>query len=81
MPKIINMQQLRNRVLQSIDDLEDGKIEINEAATIAKLSETIVSGLKSEMQYAILTNSEPHIPFYGEPSGKVLEANIIKKLL
>lgn len=81
MAKITSMKMLRDRVLQSIEDLEDGKIELAEAATIAKLSETVISGLKSEMQYAILTNQEPSIPFYGEGSGKVLEAKGVKKLL
>lgn len=75
------MKQLRNKVLQAIEDLEEGKIELAEASTIAKLSETVISGLKSEMQYAILTNSEPHIAFYGEPSGKELSGNATKKLL
>lgn len=75
------MKQLRDRVLKAIEDLEDGKIELAEASTIAKLSETVISGLKSEMQYAILTNSEPNIPFYGEPIGKLLEAKVNKKLL
>lgn len=73
MPTIQNMKMLRDKVLQTIDDLEDGKIELAEASTIAKLSETIISGLKSEMQYAILTNQEPCIPFYGEQSGKLLD--------
>jgi len=79
--KIQTMQQLRQKVLQTIDDLEDGKIDIHEAATVAKLSETVISGLKSEMQYAVLTNSEPVIPFYGEPSGKLLDRKEIKKIL
>lgn len=80
MSKIANMKQLRDRVLQALDDLEEGKIDISQASTIAKLSETVISGLKSEMQYAVLTNSEPHIPFYGEPSGKTLDGRVVKKL-
>lgn len=75
------MQQLRDRVLQAIEDLEDGKIDLSQASTIAKLSETVISGLKSEMQYAILTNSEPNIPFYGEQSGKVLNDKTSRRLL
>ena len=81
MARISTMKQLREKVLQTIDDLEDGKIELAEASTIAKLSETIISGLKSEMQYSVLTNSEPCIPFYGEMSGKELDARVIKKLV
>ena len=81
MAKIQNMKQLRERVLQAIEDLEEGKIELSEASTIAKLSETVISGLKSEMQYAILTNQQPSIPFYGEQSGITLGENVNKKLL
>lgn len=81
MAKIETMKQLRDRVLQALDDLEDGKIDISQAATIAKLSETVISGLKSEMQYAILTNQQPSIPFYGDGSGLLLEKKDIKKLI
>lgn len=80
MSKIKTLQQLRERVLQALDDLEDGKIDIAHASTIAKLSETTISGLKSEMQYAVLINAEPYIPFYGESSGKELNAKVVKKL-
>ncbi len=81
MTKITNMKQLRDTVLQAIEDLESGKIELAQASTIAKLSETVISGLKSEMQYAILTSSEPCIPFYGKPSGITLDHKAPKKLL
>ncbi len=80
MAKITNMIELRNKILQTFDDLEEGKIEIAEAATIAKLSETVISGLKSQMQYAILTKQQPEISFYGKDSGILLEAQDIKKL-
>lgn len=81
MAKILTMKQLREKVLQALDDLEDGKIDIAEASVIAKLSETVISGLKSEMQYSILTSQVPSIPFYGEQSGELLERANIKKLL
>jgi len=79
-PSINNMRELRSKVLKAFDDLENGVIDIAHASCIAKISETVISGLKSEMQYAILTNQEPNIPFYGEQSGKFLNNNIIKKL-
>ncbi len=81
MSKIQNMIMLREKVLQVFDDLEEGKIDLAHASTVAKLSETIVSGLKSEMQYAILTNQQPNIPFYGKGSGIALQDNVRKKLL
>lgn len=72
---------LREKVLQAIDDLENGKIDIAEAACISKLSETVISGLKSEMQYAVLTGQQPAIPFYGKESGVTLDRSAIKKLI
>lgn len=80
MSKIMNMQTLRERVLQAFEDLEDGKIDIDQASVISKLSETVISGLKSEMQYAVLTNQKPEIPFYGKGSGKLLEGKEYKKI-
>ena len=80
MTKITNMTMLRNKVLKTIEDLENGKIDINEAGVIAKLSETVISGLKSEMQYALITNQEPNIPFYGEGTGVFLDKKDIKKI-
>jgi hypothetical protein len=81
MSTIKDMKMLREKVLQVLDDLEDGKVDISYASTVSKLSETIISGLKSEMQYAILTNSEPSIPFYGEINTKRLDKKGMKKLL
>lgn len=81
MTKITNMKILRDKVLQAFEDLEEGKIDVQQASTMAKLSETVISGLKSEMQYSILTNQEPYIPFYGIGSGKALDKKDIKKLL
>lgn len=79
MSKIKNMIQLREKILQTIDDLESKKIDIHEASVISKLSETIVSGLKSEIQYSILIGNKPKIEFYGKQSGIPLE-NPLKQL-
>lgn len=81
MAKIESMKMLRDTVLKAIEDLEDGKIDIAQAAVISKMSDSVIAGLKSEMQYALLTNQEPNIPFYGEGSGIVLTNISSKKLL
>ena len=75
------MQELRAEVLDAFERLKNGEVDIQYASTLAKLSETVVSGLKSEMQYAILTGQQPRITFYGEGSGIALEDNKMKKLL
>lgn len=81
MSTIKNIKELRGRVLKAFDDLEKGKIDIAEAASIAKMSETVISGLKSEMQYCVLTNQKPDIDFYGKQSGIPLDDTRVKKLL
>lgn len=75
------MKELRQKMLKAFEDLENGAIDITQASTLAKMSETIISGLKSEMQYAILTGTEPYISFYGESSEKLLDKKQLKKLL
>jgi len=75
------MKILRDKMLQAFEDFEDGKIDFSHLSTLSKASDSIISGLKSEMQYAILTNQKPNIPFYGEGSGIPLDNVITKKLL
>lgn len=58
------MQELRGAVIDAFEQLRDGKMDITRAVAMAKLADTVVAGLKSEMQYAVLTNQEPYIPFY-----------------
>jgi len=73
---------MRDRLLRAFEDLENGKIDIEDAITLSKLSDSVISGLKSEMQYAILTNQQPNIPFYGKQSGIELQHDQkIKKIL
>lgn len=75
------MKQLREKLLKAIEDFEEGKIDSSQLGVLAKATESIVSSLKSEMQYAILTNQQPNIPFYGQGSGISLEHKVTKKLL
>lgn len=81
MSKIKNMKELREIMLNAIDDFEQGKIDSTQLGVLSKATESIISGLKSEMQYALLTNQEPRISFYGEGSGIFLDKKEVKKLL
>ena len=72
--KIKNLDGLRDHVLEVMEQLSSGKIDITEAGIVAKLSETIISGLKTQLDYARLTDQQPTIPFFGEGfSEKVIE--------
>ena len=78
--KIKNMTDLRNKVLKALEDVENGDIEVSKAFCIGKLAEITVSGLRSEMQYSILTGTQPNIPFYNESSNVELDMNQVKNL-
>lgn len=81
MTNITNMKTLRQKMLKAFDAFENGEIDHNHLTTLAKANEAIISGLKAEMQYAILTKQQPYIEFFGEGSGITLEEKDIKKLL
>ncbi len=78
--KIKNIDQLRDKVLEAFDQLSAGQIDTQEAGVIAKLSETIISGIKTQMDYARLTGSQPVLPFLGKCTAPI-EGVVEKKLL
>lgn len=79
--KIKNLDQLRDSVLEVFEKLCAGKIDIEEAGIVAKLSETVISGLKTQMEYSRLTNTIPSIPFLGDTSklAKVQSQKLLPK--
>lgn len=80
--KIRNISQLRDKILEVFEQLYNHEIEIMEASVMAKLSETVISGLKTEMDYARLTNSTPHIPFLTDSvKGQALEIEPVPRKL
>lgn len=79
MADIKSMNELRQKLLDTLEKLEAGEVDIQHAACVAKIGETIVSGLRSEMQYSLLIGQQPAIEFYGEQSG--IEFNPDKKVL
>lgn len=58
-----NIEQLRNVVLDSLENLVKNKIEIDEASIIAKSAEAVMSSLKLQLQYCGMRNEEPNITF------------------
>jgi len=68
-------------MLDAFESFDNGKIDYNHLHALSKASETIIAGLKTELQYAILCNKQPKIEFFGETNGAPLEVTNIKKLL
>lgn len=80
MKKLNNLDDLRNMVLDTIEKLSENKIDIHEAGILAKLSETVISGLKTQIEYAKLIDNQPSIPFI-DNCARVIEGNKIENNL
>lgn len=60
---IKTIEHLRDAVLDAFEKLKKNKIDIQEAGILAKLSESVISGLKTQIEYARLSDRQPSIPF------------------
>jgi hypothetical protein len=69
--KPTNITELRDMVLDTFQDLKEGKIETSEALSISKLCDTVLGTIKTEIDYAKLTSQTPQISFMGQ--GTLLE--------
>lgn len=76
---IRDINELREVVLLTLEGLRDGEVSVMEAGAVAKLSETVISGGKSQMEYARLTRTECIIPFFGK-KGATLGNPTLKRL-
>lgn len=80
MSKILTLDQLRLRLLDTFEKLTDGEIDIDEAMALSKLSDSISSGVNLQLKYAQLTQSSPHIPFL-ESNNRIIDAESKKKMI
>lgn len=76
--KINNIVQLRNCVVDTIEKLVAGEVDVVHAGIVAKSSETIMSSLKLELAYTNMKGDTPNIKFIqdsyeGEPNHKLIE--------
>jgi len=71
--KIENIDDLRDHALNLLQKLEDKKIKVQEAGITAKIYESIISTVKTQMEYARMLKVDPDIPFLGEIKGNLIE--------
>jgi len=60
---IKNIEDLRNHAIKTLDKLESKKIDLAEAGVTAKLYESLMSSLKTEIEYHKLLGHLPKIKF------------------
>ncbi len=61
--KINNIEDLRNHAIKTLEKLETKKIDMAEAGVTAKLYESLMSSLKTEMEYHKMLGHLPKIKF------------------
>ena len=77
MTKIKNIDTLRDHAIETLENLERKKIDVVQAGVTAKLYESIMSSLKTELEYHKMLEQKPNIEFLN--GAKVIETT--KKLL
>ncbi len=69
---------MREHALGTLNKLAAHKIELMEAGVTAKLYESIISSLKTEIEYHKMLGNEPTIKFL---EGAIIEKPVNKKML
>jgi hypothetical protein len=57
------MQQLRDHALDTLEKLADGSIDTAQAGVTGKLCESVISTVKSQLEYSRMIGDAPNIPF------------------
>lgn len=63
MKKLKNISLLRDELGLIFNDLRSNKIEVPQAATLAKIGDSMISSSKVELEYSKLKDALPNIPF------------------
>ncbi len=62
---IKNVEELRNFLGETLEKLDKGKIEYEQANAVSKLADSIVQTVRTELEYCKIVNSSPNIGFLG----------------
>lgn len=65
MPKIKNINELRNDLLENYDALKKNPKKLAQVSELANISGKVIASLKIELEYCAMTNITPQIPFLG----------------
>lgn len=79
MTKIKNISTLRDHAIETLENLKKKTIDVVEAGVTAKLYESIMSSLKTELDYHKMLDQRPSIAFLN--GADILEVEVNKKRL
>lgn len=63
MTKINNVEELRNLALDALEKLTRGEIDTAQALTHAKLCDSVILTIKTQLEYSRMVGESPSIPF------------------
>ncbi len=66
MAKVKNITELRDFGLEILEKLAENKIDTTEAGVSGKIIETVISSIKTQIEYHRLLGQEPEIPFMSQ---------------
>lgn len=77
---IKNIVELRDFALEALDDLRGGKINIQQAATAATLCASVISTVKTQLDYFKAIEERPQIEFLDCSPIYSIEATKLKQI-
>ena len=78
--KIMNIEDLRRDILDTLDGLKDGSIRVADAKERSNAAGKVLGTLKTQLVYSALRKEIPHIPFMAVGGDKYLDAPTKKQL-
>lgn len=82
MSNIVNIKDLRDHALETLDKVTQGRLDTEDATAAAKLYQTILSSLKTELEYHKMLEQKPNIEFLNaspvyelDKTGKIKNSN------
>jgi hypothetical protein len=73
MAKPTNIIELQNDLLESFEQVKKDPRRLAQACEMANTAGKIIAISKLQLQYSVVLNQEPEIPFIGATSGKPLQ--------
>ena len=75
-----DITELRNELLESFEQVKKDPRRLAQAGELANTAGKIIASVKIQLEYSMLLNQEPVIPFLGEQSGRPLMNHSLKQL-
>lgn len=77
---IRNITDLRNHALETLRDLKEGGISIQQAATNAGIYSSVISTIKTQLDYYKAVDEKPAIPFMDVSPTYEIETSRLKQI-